>query len=414
MTFPKSILGIAAATALGLGLLAAGPASASSVTATGTFIATPNGEVGLPQVITVKAPRSQFNKVITLTFSTPGVATNAGQVTVSPQGFANLTWTPPAAGQWTITTTGLPAATASTTISVAPMSTSIVLDAPNQAGIGVATPLLVEVSARGGVIAPSGTITVRNQTAQVVATGTLTTTQGVTSSAQLSWTPTAGTTSLTATFNPASGAFSASVSAPETPVISTEPIVALRFPPVLYQGVPVTLQAVQSSIIPAGWGASNAFNIYRDGFLIFGSGSQPVVNGVASFVWTPPQTGVYTIQAEYSTGNFVYNGNTSQSVNVQPPPTNDTITVTANNGPMPATLQAGTSVTLGGGATSGAAVVFSATGPCVVNANVLTALSAGSCAVSAYSAGGGTLQPVTTTNTITVTPAPKKPRPKKR
>lgn len=413
MSFPKSAIGMFAATALGIGLLIGTPAAASSVSPAGSFIATPNGQVGVPQQVVVKAPRSQFNQVITITFSTPGLSTNAGQTTVNSQGLASLAWTPPAAGQWTITTTGLPAASSSTTISVTPMPTSIVLDAPNQVGIGVVTPLLAEVSARAGVIPPSGTVTVRNQTGQVVATGTLTAAQGVTSSAQISWTPAAGTTSLAATFNPASSAFVASVSLPEVPAVTTQPIVALRFPPVLYAGVPVTIQAVQSSIIPPGWGASTAFNFFSGGALFFGSGSQPVVNGVASFTWTPPQAGPITIQAQYATGNLVFNGTSSQDVFVQPAPPSDAITVSANGAALPATLQAGSSLTLGGAAASGAAVTFSAAGPCVINANVLTGLSAGACTVTAFSPGGGSQQAVSVNNTVTITPAPRTPRPRR-
>ena len=410
MSFPRLLVAFLAT----IGLLISAPAaSAAPVPANTTFIATPNGQVGVTQQIIVKAPRAQFNKVITLTFATPGLPTNAGQTTVNAQGFATLPWTPPAAGQWTITTTGLPAQSASTTISVTPMPTSIVLDTPNQVGVGRTTTLLAEVSARGGVAAPSGTVTVRNQTGQIVAAGALTTSQGITSSANLAWTPAAGTASLTATFTPATGAFGSSVSVPEVPTVTTEPIVALRFPPVLYVGVPVTLQAVQSSIIPPGWGASAAFNIYSEGALVFGSGSQPVVNGVASFTWTPPQVGVITIEAQYSTGNFVFDGTSQQVVNVQPAPSNDSITVTTAGAGLPASLQAGNNIPLAGSSVSGADVTFSATGPCVINASVLTVLSAGSCEINAFSPGGGTLQPVTVSNTITITAAPRPQRPRR-
>lgn len=389
-------------------------AHAAPVAASGTFIATPNGQVGIQQIVVVKAPRAMRNQVVTITFTNPATQPNAGQTLVNAQGFANIAWTPSLPGTWTITASGLPAASATTTITVTPMTTTTVLDAPNQVGANVPTTLLAEVSAVGGIIAPSGTITVRNQANVIVATGTLTASGTVGKSvANIAWTPNLATTSLVATFTPSTAAFTGSVSSPEVPLIGQEPTIALRFPPSLYVGVPVTLQAVPTSQLPPGWGGSGAFQIYRDGIMTFASGSQPLTNGVVSWVWTPTQTGLQTIQVQFATGNLVFNGTSTQNVNVLPTPATDAITVTPA---IPATLTAGTSLALSAGATSGATVTLATSGPCVVNAATLTVLSAGTCTITASSIGSGFggLQATSATYTVAIPAAPAKPKPKPR
>lgn len=406
----RTILATAAAA---LALSSAPALNAAPVPASATFVATPNGQVGVQQVVTVKAPRAMRNQVVTISFTSPSGATNAGQTVVNAQGFASIPWTPSAPGTWTVNASGLPAANANTSITVAPMTTSIVLDAANQVGIGATTTLVAEVTANGGVIAPSGTITVRNQTNNIVATGTLVGVPNqVRSTATINWTPAAGTTSLVATYNPSSNAFTSSVSAPESPLLSGEPTIALRFPPALYVGVPVTLQAVATSQIPAGWGGSGAFQISRDGFLTFASGSQPLTNGVVSWTWTPTQTGLQTVQVQFATGNLVFNGVSEQNVNVLPTPRADTVTFAPA---VPSTMQAGTNIAVAAGAASGSTVTFATNGPCVINANVLTVLSAGICTITGTSVGSGPagLIGASASTTVTITPAPAPPKRKR-
>lgn len=409
----RTTLAIVAAAALAF--TAAGPAAqAAPVTASGTFVATPNGQVGVQQTVTIKAPRAMRNKVVTITFTSPSGTTNAGQTIVNAQGFATIAWTPPTPGTWTVNASGLSTATANTSITVAPMTTSIVLDAANQVGVNVTTTLLAEVTANGGSIAPAGTITVRDQNNNVVATGTLI---GIPNQAKatatINWTPAASTTSLIATYNPSSNAFTTSVSAPELPAITTQPTIALRFPPSLYVGVPVVLQGVPTNQIPAGWGGSGAFQIYRQGFLTFASGSQPLTNGVVSWTWTPTQTGPQTVQIQFATGNLAFNGVSEQNVNVLPAPGTDTITV---NPAVPTTLQAGANATLSPAAASGSTVTMAANGPCVINANILTVLSAGTCTITATSVGSGLsgLLGTSTSYAVNVTAAPKPPKKKPR
>ena len=83
---------LGAAAALGLGALAATSASAAPIT-TRTWVASPNGLVGVQQTVIVRAPKSAGD-VATVTFTNTSAGTNAGQAQVNAQGFAYLPWTP--------------------------------------------------------------------------------------------------------------------------------------------------------------------------------------------------------------------------------------------------------------------------------------------------------------------------------
>jgi hypothetical protein len=73
-------------------------------------------------------------------------------------------------------------------------------------------------------------------------------------------------------------------------------------------------------------------------------------------------------------------------------------------------MKAGSNITLAGTAVSGSPVVFSEQGPCYINGSVLYAPSAGSCQITAVSAGNAALNPTTESYTVTVTAPPKKKR----
>jgi hypothetical protein len=76
----------------------------------------------------------------------------------------------------------------------------------------------------------------------------------------------------------------------------------------------------------------------------------------------------------------------------------------------PIVMKAGSNLTLAGTSVSGSTVVFSEQGPCYINGSVLYAPSAGSCQITAVSAGNATLNPTTESYTVTVTAPPKKKR----
>ena len=396
------LLALVASVALVAGLsgLSAAPASAAN-----EFIATPNGMVGMQQEIVFRAP-SLAGQVATIGFVSGGVS-NAGQTAVNAQGFGSLAWTPTSAGSWTISGLGNAAAIGSTTINVAAMPTVTYALVPNLVQTNVANRITVVVSALDGIIAPSGTVTLRNQNQNVIGTGTLSPSTGNTSTANVQWTPTIGET-VTASYTPSSTAFSASTADTAQPGYTSAVVtVALRFPPVLYVGTPTILGAQTGTGIPGG-----SASFFFDGQGIIGSTPTDSTGGAAAS-WTPTASGVHTISTQFSSSNGAFSGTSSQAVNIQPARGTDSITVipaggTPWNPGLPISLRAGTSTALTATSASGATVVLSETGPCVINQTTLTVLGAGQCTVTATSTGTAAVAGTTTTYTITVTAPPKR------
>lgn len=391
----------AIALALGVSGLVAAPASASN-----TFIATPNGMVGVQQEIVFRAP-SLAGQVATIGFVS-GAISNAGQTTVNSQGFGSMAWTPTSAGTWTISGLGNAVSIGSTTINVVAQPTMTQLFVGNQVQTGVANRAIVEVDSLIGQLAPAGTVTVRDQTQAVVGTGTLSSAGGLMSSAIVQWTPSAaGNQALTATFTPSSNAFAASTSNTQRPQYTTAVVpVALSFPAELRVGSPAPLFAILGSNQPEG---SAAFLENNVGI----SGSTPTSNGVARISWAPDATGIQTIVTTYTGNTPGFSGRSSQVVNVQPARGTDSITVipaggTPWNPGLPISLQAGTSTALTATSAAGASVVLSETGPCVINQTTLTVLGAGQCTVTATSPGNGAVAGTSASYTIEVTAPPKR------
>jgi len=238
MRIRSKILAAVSSVALmvGLGLSAGAPASANTA-----FIATPNGMVGMQQEIVFRAP-SLAGQVATIGFVS-GAVSNAGQTAVNSQGIGSLAWTPTSAGSWTISGLGSAASIGSTTISVAPMPTTTYALVPNLVQTGVANNVSVVVSALDGIVAPAGSVVLRNQNQNVIGTGTLSPINGTTSTANVQWTPVPGET-VTPSFVPSSTAFVASSGDMAQPASTTGVVtVALRFPPVMYVGTPTILGA---------------------------------------------------------------------------------------------------------------------------------------------------------------------------
>lgn len=416
-TFTSRLARGLTAGAIAIGMTLGGvAATGASAAPAKSYIAVPNAMVGLPTSIVISAP-TLANQVVTIGLSNAAVATTL-QTTIAASGFGSISWTPPAAGSWTISGLGTAIVAGSTTISVATMPTTSYLLAPNFVQVGVPTNIVAVVNAPLGSIAPTGTVTLRNGATQnIIGTGTLSPYAGTeTAIASISWTPpTTGDYPLVANYTPNGSNFTASNTPISQPnVQTTTPVVALSFPPTLYQNSPTVLTGVLGTNEPAG---SMAFNFDGNGI----SGSIPTgTNGVSIFPWTPPAAGNHTISVNYS-GNKPAVGNaasgvSSQPINIQPPQAADNITIDPPNmAPWsiaaPIVVQAGSTTTLTTSTVSGATAVLTETGPCVINGSVMTALSAGQCQVTAVSPGSAAYQPVTEVFTITVaaTPAKKKP-----
>ena len=407
---------LGAALALGLGALATTGSSAAPISG-GTWVASPNGLVGVQQTVIVRAPKSA-GSVATISFTNAAAGTNAGQTAVNSNGFAYLPWTPNLPGAWTVSASVGSASLGSSSIVVSAMPTETILLTPGEVRENQANPLVVNVHAIGGSITPSGSVTVRNQSNAVVATGNVTPTSSPgLAVANLSWTTAPGAVTLAATFTPDNGAFSGSTSPVQSPAVGGAQAVSLRMPPVAYVGVPETVSAVIQPQFQSPLGGSVAFNLNIEGFIFFPmGGSQPIGDGVGSAQWVPGQAGVQTVGAQYASANFAINGRDSQVINVLPAPTADVINVTPSGaGPwVPGdmgTLTAGDTVELTPSAQSGNPVTLATDGPCAMNAGTLTVLGPGTCAVVASSLGnGGTLKAAEQTYTITVQAAPRNRR----
>ena len=387
--------------------LAAAFAGAPAASANTDFIATPNGMVGIQQEIVFRAPELA-GQVATIGFVS-GSISNAGQTTVNAQGYGSMAWTPTSAGAWTISGLGTAAVIGSTTITVAPMPTVTNALVPNLIQTGVGNIVTVAVTALDGIIAPTGTVVLRDQNQNVLGSGILGSAGGTTATANVGWTP-SGSESVTASYLPSSTAFAASSGPSAQPRYTRDVVtVALRFPPVLYVGTPTIIGAQTGSGIPSG-----SASFFFDGQGIIGSTPTDSTGGISA-VWTPTLSGVHTISTEFSSSSGNFSGVSSQSVNIQPAKATDTVTVTPAgaspwNPGLPISLQAGSSTTLAASAASGATVVLAETGPCVINGNELTVLSPGQCVVTATSPGSATLTPITNTYTVTITKPPRRAR----
>jgi hypothetical protein len=372
------------------------------VSASSTFVATPNGMVGLQQAVTLRAERLA-GQVATVTF-TSGSVSNAGQTMINSDGFGSLPWTPTTVGEWTISATVSGVSLGSTTITVAAMPTRTTALVPNLVQVGKSNPVQVTVSASIGQIPPEGTIELRNQNENVLNTATLSPTQNTSSDASLSWTPATGET-ITAYFVPRTSGFTPSASASAQPVMTTDHVpIAMRFPDTLYAGTPAPIGAQIGNGVAGG---SAAF--FFDGEGIIGSTPTDSRGGVTS-EWTPPTSGSHTLSTQFSSNDRVYTGTSRQVVKIQPAKTPDAVTLTfANDGTLDAgsvaSLPVGTSVTVVPRAESGSVVVLQEFGPCVINASTLNVLAQGDCTVLAISPGGKALTPAKDVFTIRITAA---------
>lgn len=384
-----------------------------------SWVASGNGVIGVQQTVILKAPKLK-NQVATITFSTPGGAQNSGQAAVNSSGFAYLNWTPNIAGNWTITAAsgGTTIDTAVVTVAAMPTQTTLLIQGEVQRNTNAG--IVVQTRALGGVIAPSGTVTVKDQYGNTVTSGSLTPSGVVGESvANLTWTSAASSLTMTATYTPDTTAFAASTSNTQAPAVGSAIPISIRMPSNLYVGVPVEVSAVANANYLNSSGGSVAFNLSQNGFMTYPmGGSHGMVNGTGSTSWTPTNVGYQTVIVQYASLNLQYNGDDSQVVFVNPAPTPDAITVTPSGGSAWApgavgAVTAGGFVTITPTSTSGNPVSVSVAGPCALEAADITFLAAGQCTVTATSLGNGTtLSPSSAEYTVTINAAAKKKKKK--
>ena len=132
--FPLTSVGFGACVAVLLNVSLVGSGAAAPVSGS-TWLATPNGLVGIQQAVTVRAPTS-VGEVATIEFSNALTATNAGQAVVDSQGFAYLPWTPDLPGTWDLTASidGMTIGSSNITVQAMPTVTTLLAPGAVQAG----------------------------------------------------------------------------------------------------------------------------------------------------------------------------------------------------------------------------------------------------------------------------------------
>jgi len=294
------------------------------------------------------------------------------------------------------------------TLTVGSIGTTTTISAPNTAKVGTATKITVTVtSANGSQYNPPGQVVVKDTTGATITTMGLTNGPGAGQSyAYWRWTPTtAQTYTFIATYVPAAGSQAAASTSVQDAIVASASggTISLTAPPTMTQGVPVTLTA---TLAPASTQGTVGFTL--NGAPI--SAAIPIVNGVATFQWTPNVAGQVTLGASYTT-NAGGSGSTTDVVTISSAPAQtDQITLVqpgwgpwAPNGTY--TLGNGSNFTFQASTLSGAAVTLSETGPCqVAGLTINVPTGSGVCNLQASSPGGNGYAPVTYGYTVNLIP----------
>ena len=409
----------AIAVALGVSLASA-PASKSEPLTGATWVATPNGVAWTPQTVTVKTGNKAGPNVTIAVTGTSGGATTL-TAPVNDAGFAYTSWTPTAAGTFTLTASGAYGQLGASSVIVVPAPTLTTLFVPGQVEPGRPVTVFGKVRTLSGSTTPSGTITIRDQRDVIVTRGQLrpTSVSGE-ALARMEWLPSIGQPFLTGIFEPATNAFATSLSLGGQPLVGGTWSAAIALPPAVYVGVPADVVTVMGPHVPLTVGGSATLKVLVDGRVEFpAGGSTPVDDGAAWSKWNPTLPGNQIVQTLYSSGNFQFGGAPSQWLNVQPAPLPDNITVNPSSASAwtagsVGSLQQDSDITLTPTSASGNPVIMASDGPCAFEGSVLIMLGPGTCTVTATSFGnGGSLSGTEDTYTINITAAPKKKKRKR-
>ncbi|MDO9485984.1 MAG: hypothetical protein Q7K25_07990 [Actinomycetota bacterium] len=392
-------LRILTAAGLAIGALAFTTAPAQAASASGYG----SGTVGVTQTISAMGICPNAELVFSAMYSN-GTVSSADSVWADNNGNATMYWTPTLTGlvtQGSIGSSCTPVNLGGANITQ--VGTSTTVTAPNTAQVGVATKILVSVQANSpSNYTPTGTVVVKDINGNILQTMGLTAGPGSAQAyAYYWWTPSsAGSFTFQGIYQ---GDANSTTSTSPTDVTIASPNgnpIALNLPPTLTVGVPATLKA---TVFPGTLQGSVGFT--QNGVPI--SASVPIINGVATYQWTPQNSGQVQIGANFTT-NHGASGSTSQVITISTGPVSaDVITLIqpgvgtwAPNGTY--TLGQGTSITFQAGTLSGAAVTLTDTGPCTTSGLTLTVgVSSGQCIVTAKSAGGNGYAPVTQNYTVT-------------
>jgi len=272
-----------------------------------------------------------------------------------------------------------PAAHAAITV-----ATGISFTSTTTAQVGVYNWLSVAVSSADGVTRPVGGVQFFNGAGQLVGSASTSASGAAGATASIPWVPTQAIAySFTATFLPSNPALASSSTGQPITIQATPngQVVSLAANQ-MYKGVPTTLTA---TVFPSTLQGSVAFsaNYAVDGI----SPSIPIVNGSASFTFTPGSTGWQQFIVSFTATNAPgTQGAASQWVNVATPLGVDDISLN----PQPSTLANGETVSLNATTTGGGSPTLSVIGDCTLKGPFLTATSgSGLCTVTGTSAASG-------------------------
>lgn len=362
------------------------------------IIASPNGIVGVPQIIDLRAPQLT-GQILTLSIANDGGPVGILTVNVNDSGSGNTTWTPPSAGQWRISGLGALAPASASVINVAATPTTTTLYSANKTQVNAATTMIAAVQALTGNIAPTGSVTFSLATGTPLQTVPLRPSIDSISLAYFSWQPsTTGTTTIIATYNPTttSGAqanMTPSESSNTIETVDTNPLVTLRLPSSYTIGTRVDVTSVINDI---GLQGSASFSTNINGNIVPISGSIPLEGSSSTIRWTPTLGGNQILTTRFSASNSNASGSSQQWIYVEPAlptdtistgftpedwwPTNDAITIATDDRVPFITSTA-----------SGAPVTTHVTAPCLVNgAELLTPTSPATCTMTVTSPGTST------------------------
>lgn len=396
----------AAASALILGTvgLAAAPAQAANeMTLTGDSVASPGAQVSYTAAGTIQGGDvdlvdqngqvlattifTGLGNSVSFTFTMPNSPSPLVLQAINYQnsiavGFSN-----------TLTVNGK--STVNTTTSIA---------APNNAKVGSATQITVNVNSVNQTYAPTGTVIVRDQNGNTIQTMGLTKNGAASSYAYWRWTPTAPGTYIFTAYYQGDTVAQPSISAADAINASgSGSTITLTAPGTVNVGVPVTLTA---TLVPNTIQGSVGFTFNGQPI----SGSIPIVGGKASMQWTPTVAGNATLGASFTTNGGLSGSTSDPVVVVAAPVQQDRISlVQPGFGPWQPNaaypMMNGSSFTFQASTASGAGVTLSETGPCQVNGLTLTVpTGTGQCNLVASSPGGNGFGPVTYGYTVNLIP----------
>lgn len=404
---PRATLAAASGLVLTAAALTATAPAASAATGISGY---GPGAIGVPQLITMTEICNQFGAQLTFTATySDGTTSSASPVTADNTGSATVYWTPSRLGtvtQVAANSTCTPVTT-SANFQISQVATTTTISAPNTAKVGQQTKITVTVQSNSpSTYTPTGTAVVKDANGATLQTLGLTAGPGAGQAyAYYWWTPTtAGQYIIQATYQPATGNASTSTSAQDIiQATASGGTISLNAPGTLTQGVPTTLTA---TVVPSTVQGTVGFTLNGNPI----SAAIPIVNGVATFNWTPNVAGQVTLGASYTT-NQGGTGSTTDVVTISGAPAQgDTITLVqpgwgpwAPNGTY--TLGNGSNFTFQASTLSGAAVTLSETGPCQVSGLSITVpTGSGVCNLKASSPGGNGYAPVTYGYTVNLIP----------